>query len=170
MTNLTEKPQDYVKKSHNVEENEPKSEKIIKDVQENCLSLTEQWKRGELSCGCYYVKLLKDGIQIDCYNGEIENGWWNNYDCNIQEVLSPVPSFDEWKSAYECLLMESEEVLTLKELLKKCREVIVAFVDEEPCRYDHHGFCQEHNWFSTDECINKKCKSILTETDGVLDE
>ena len=41
------KVQDYVKKSHNITENEPKSEKNTQDVQKNCLSLTEQWKNGE---------------------------------------------------------------------------------------------------------------------------
>lgn len=24
--------------------------------------------------------------------------------------------------------------------------------DETPCRHDHHGYCQEHSWFSTDPC------------------
>ena len=24
--------------------------------------------------------------------------------------------------------------------------------DPEPCRHDHHGYCQEHGWFSKDPC------------------
>lgn len=32
---------------------------------------------------------------------------------------TPVPSYEEWVAAYECQLMESELVTTLKELLKE---------------------------------------------------
>ena len=24
--------------------------------------------------------------------------------------------------------------------------------DPEPCRFDHHGYCQEHNWFRREPC------------------
>lgn len=92
------KPQDYVKKSHNEQD------------------LTELWKKGELEDGYYYVE--EDGktfISI-CHKHYLLQVL---QDC---KVLAPVPSYEEWKAAYECQLMESELVLTLKELLKECRE------------------------------------------------
>ena len=41
--------------------------------------------------------------------------WWNIF--NITEVLTPVPSYEEWKS-------KLEENTNLKELLKECRDEI----------------------------------------------
>jgi hypothetical protein len=51
--------------------------------------------------------------------------WWNTF--NITEVLAPVPSYEEWKASYNCML--ENEVLRLKnaqlkELLKECFEYI----------------------------------------------
>lgn len=86
-------------------------------------TLTEQMHKGELPEGWYYV--IK--------TGDIE---MLEYSCNcflavdvplidneVTEVLAPVPSYEEWAAAYECQLMESELVTTLKKLLK---EVYVA--------------------------------------------
>lgn len=102
-------------------------------------NLTEQWKKGELEEGNYYIKdkygnfiiaqYLPD-YDYDHQDGYCFEGYrWCalgfDYDDleqdSVAEVLAPVPSYEEWKSAYECQLMESEEVLTLKELLKECR-------------------------------------------------
>lgn len=96
------------------------------------MTLTEQWKKGELPEGFYYVKTRSE-TNIDEY---IQ--WYKDhgipseksFSCfDVQEVIAPVPSYEEWKSAYECQIMESEEVTTLKELLKECREF---FEEENP--------------------------------------
>jgi hypothetical protein len=46
-------------------------------------------------------------------------------------------------------------------LLKEAIEIIKDFIDEEPCNYDHHGYCQSHNWLSDSECPHKRAKSFI---------
>lgn len=55
-------------------------------------NLTEQWKRGELEEGEYYIKSNKGDIYIDiCANGSF---MFTNYR-SVEEVLAPVPSYEE---------------------------------------------------------------------------
>lgn len=75
-------------------------------------SLTEQWKDGELEEGYYYL-IVKDmdGIIIDSFDT------WYHVKGNpvkqftyvdIQEVLAPVPTFDEYKKLKEKLSIALE--------------------------------------------------------------
>ena len=86
------------------------------------MTLTEQWKKGELESGWYYVKEADGlfGMMSDyaLYRVNLE------HPDNEITLLAKVPSYEEWKAAYECQLMESELVLTLKELLKECLDEI----------------------------------------------
>lgn len=106
--------------------------------------LTEQWKKGELPCGWYYIK-ISDIVFIDFFEGKV---WKNKKDEYIDEVLAPVPSYDEWQasenyidylkqciSVYESKDKQAtetsiaynellEENTKLKELLRECKEVI----------------------------------------------
>ncbi len=88
--------------------------------------LTEKWKKGELPEGWYYVQYA-DEIEPDKYES-----WYNRngvdkrkefgFEADVQKVIAPVPTFDEWKASYNCML--ENEVLRLKnaqlkELLKE---------------------------------------------------
>ena len=57
--------------------------------------LTEQWKKGELPNGWYYIKIA-DIVFIDFFEGKV---WQNKKDEYIDEVLAPVPSYDEWQAS-----------------------------------------------------------------------
>jgi len=65
-------------------------------------TLTEKWKNGELPDGAYYIlvdKYEQNEPEIDigvCYNSNFQ--WWI-----VKEVLAPVPSYEEWKTAKENL-------------------------------------------------------------------
>lgn len=103
-------------------------------------NLTEQWKRGELEEGEYYIKSNKGDIYIDiCANGSF---MFTNYK-SVEEVLAEVPDYIEWKNYVTMYNYEHEEnkqlkqwveefnVLNvaqenqkLKELLKECKETI----------------------------------------------
>lgn len=134
-----EKVQDYVKKSHNVTENEQKSEKTTQDVQKNCLSLTE------LKDGAFYYTI--NGIE-EAHFCEV-NGVPELVMPELEEVLAPVPSYEEysrlewyagcgpdrivelnkenrqlrkWCEEFNTLDVAKENA-KLKELLKECREV-----------------------------------------------
>lgn len=85
--------------------------------------LTEQWKKGELPGGYYYCKLILNNMKPSverCKAHCIPMGVSAD---KGEEVLAPVPSYDEWKASYNCML--ENEVLRLKnaqlkELLKEC--------------------------------------------------
>ena len=87
-----------------------------------CTTLTEQWKKGELEDGFYYFRMPDGTTDIASEYKLIR--YILVRDADKIEVLAPVPSYEEWKAAYECQLMESELVLTLKELLKECRPYV----------------------------------------------
>lgn len=99
--------------------------------------LTEQWKKGELPEGYYYIK-TRNETNIDEY---IQ--WYKDHGIpseksfayfNVQQVLAPVPSYEEWKSSDKLILTlmdhikEKSDLLQramvknaqLKELLKEC--------------------------------------------------
>ena len=115
------------------------------------LSLTELWQKGELPEGHYYVKDGENLIAeyLDGYfynNGEP----MTSFSGGVDEVLAPVPSYEEWKQMNKwCeefnalnLVKENEKlkeelsresykvseaycfVEELKELLKKARDIL----------------------------------------------
>lgn len=101
-----------VKKSHNTEENKPKTHK----------SLTEQWKKGELEQGWYYVKNEFGNIFISEYSKDYDfigerviSGFFTEVS-EITEIICEVPSYEEWQTQKECLLgvMEANKVLSRK--------------------------------------------------------
>lgn len=48
------------------------------------------------------------------------------------------------------------------EEVERLRALVADFVDSDPCRYDHHGYCQAHGWFETDPpCPHKRAKELL---------
>ena len=89
--------------------------------------LTEQWKKGELPYGRYYVELAYNGNSII-----MAEYWWDKtltlddhkYSREeVKRILAPGPSYEEWQASYNCML--ENEVLRLKnahlkELLKEC--------------------------------------------------
>lgn len=72
-------------------------------------NLTEKWKKGELPEGWYYVKDEDGQIIIAEYSAYCIDKEKNETECDWscsnepEQVLSPVPSYEEWKSAQEQL-------------------------------------------------------------------
>lgn len=96
--------------------------------------LTEQWRNGTLPYGFYYLKTKDGRIRADdtvYIVGEKQYRWRYTDVVFIEEVLAPVPTCEEWKAAYECQLMESEEVLTLKQQLKEAEKVIKFYANAD---------------------------------------
>ena len=91
--------------------------------------LTEQLRAGEL----YYVKkkngeiVRRQAHLYSCLRTENAIPFVDFEDNDIEKVLAPVPSYDEWQASYNCML--ENEVLRLKnaqlkELLKECVEYV----------------------------------------------
>lgn len=45
----------------------------------------------------------------------------------------------------------------------RIRHILEWLAEENDCRYDHHGYCQEHYLHDKDECPVKLAKDILKE-------
>ena len=99
--------------------------------------LTEQWKKGEIPNGYYWIRLSWGGMIIMAYytgfDGlfELDDHYYDSDE--ISEVLAPVPSYEEWQASYNCML--ENEVLRLKnaqlkELLKECIPYFNALVEK----------------------------------------
>ena len=107
--------------------------------------LTEQWKKGELPYGRYYVELAYNGNSII-----MAEYWWDKtltlddhkYSREeVKRILAPVPSYGEWQASYNCML--ENEVLRLKnahlkELLEECRHIIGIEKDFATCHFEEY--------------------------------
>lgn len=63
--------------------------------------LTEQWRNGTLECGEYYLKYTDgttDREYLDWANvyGVVSEKGFSTEPCDIEEVLDPVPTYEEW--------------------------------------------------------------------------
>jgi hypothetical protein len=59
--------------------------------------LTEKWKNGELESGYYYVIVKEEfSNRIDFYNSSATIWSYHSNDV-INQVLAPVPSYEEWQ-------------------------------------------------------------------------
>jgi hypothetical protein len=74
--------------------------------------LTEQWKKGELPEGDYYIS-NGDEIYPDYYDRA--EGFLKTYDYGVRRVIAEVPDYVEWRA-------KLEENAQLKELLKECKQ------------------------------------------------
>lgn len=78
--------------------------------------------------------------------------------------------YDDWCNLVTELKSKKRLVTKRNKLLRECREIIYALIDDEPCDYDHHGYCQTHGWMSTDLCPNERGKRLLTKIDNAIGE
>lgn len=102
-------------------------------------NLTEQWKKGELPEGLYYVENNEGNIGILGWSKFA--GWYN-----IKQVFAPVPTFNELqnmnKAVNECMAANIklvEENKQIKKLMKKlykqsdvsyCEEILLNKINE----------------------------------------
>ena len=97
------------------------------------MTLTEQWKKGELKDGYYYAE---DGgeeliIHIQGKNGSVMGDDFNIEATDWIKPIAPVPSYDDWvylhkarndaREKVESLTQENQQ---LKELLKEAKDII----------------------------------------------
>ena len=132
--------------------------------------LTEQWKKGELPEGFYYIKvkevMANDPLLADCVEG-LSYTYFLDYEDYVTEVLAPVPSYDEWQAtetsiAYNELL---EENTKLKELLEECKE----FFYENLIGTEFHFSCVLGSDIKKQSCI-KSLSKLKTKIDNAIGE
>lgn len=119
------------------------------------MTLTEQWNKGELPEGDYYIERRNGYLLYD--NIDSHGVWRNSIDEDIVEVLAPVPSYEEWQQLRKWCeefnaLDVAKENQQLKELLLDCRQ---KFLEAEK----NYGF---------DDSIIDICDPIIDKIDEVL--
>lgn len=151
-------------------------------AQANSQDLTEQWKNGELESGYYYIvtKYVEFPNRIDFYNSSAA-AWSYHSSIVVQEVLAPVPSFEEWRrlqsswvdemgkavDLQKALEWSNEQYNTkvpvlesenqqLKELLKECREQIYLYKD----------MCHQDGYFVKEPFLD----NLMTKIDNTIGE
>ena len=104
---------------------------------ENSQDLTQQWKKGELPNGWYWVKGIRaEGIYA--YTAEYLNNMYRPR--NGERIIEQVPSYEQWQKHRKTLLKTQEkncdlEIINtqLKELLKEYKnqlsEIKNAYID-----------------------------------------
>lgn len=122
--------------------------------------LTELWKKGELSSGWYYVRLIRGEHRIDLYiNGK--NEWVDCPDNIIDAVVCDVPSYELWKAVHEQWKALIEENAKLKEEVSresyKVSEAYCLVEELKNLLKECHSFIEDYD--------NKK---LLTKIDEVL--
>ena len=135
--------------------------------------LTEQWKKGELPVGEYYL-LYKDGTTdreyydwANVYGRVTEKGFSTDQN-DIKEVLAEVPDYVEWRNMVNCACEEHEankrlieENAQLKEQLKECKPYVNGRLIET----------REHlnkPYTATDKVLHRKAEKLLTKIDEAL--
>ena len=106
----------------NIEDMLQKIENVAKNVaNENSQDLTEQWKKGELPEGHYYVKdgenMIAEYLDGYFYN---DGNPMTSFSGGVDEVIAPVPSYDELqnmnKAVNECMAANIKLVEQNKQL------------------------------------------------------
>ena len=97
-------------------------------------NLTEQWRKGELKEGFYYINDSNKDVSIDYY---LCDYWERHFDSEILEVLAPVPSGEEWQQ--------------LKEQLSIAIEALECYKQE------NWTYADEYNYYRLDEYTGGWC-------------
>lgn len=103
--------------------------------------LTEQWRKGELPSGWYYVKNDFGNIfpseyseDYDSINDRVIKDFFTEVS-EIKEVIEQVPSYKQWQA-------KLEENTKLKELLKEFRHIISIEKDFASCHFEKDKLCK----------------------------
>lgn len=131
------------------------------------MTLTEQWKKGELPTGDYYVKPKNGQMFVYHINHSVKH-IYHNHAGEIKEVIAKTPTYKEWQELnkqrnqfirdIKDLAYIQEENQQLKELLLSSR----GFVDKERITLETSGF--GHNEYC------RRTKELLSAIDNAIGE
>lgn len=70
----------------------------------------------------------------------------------------------------ETIEMLSQSNEQQKILLIMAKQIIEDLVDEDPCEFDHHGYCQAHSWLDNAKCPHSRAKNFLKDLKEMKNE
>ena len=110
------------------------------------MTLTEQWKKGELPAGYYYCETTNE-VEILRTWGDKYNQLINNLDevfikemsdCNI---LSEVPTYDDYMAMKDCVKAEFEAVTKMTQAKIDCEALAKLVLKLSP---EHKEWLEKH--------------------------
>ena len=80
-------------------------------------TLIEQWQKGKLPNGDYYIKVCGNltGKEFFVYDNYINGKWKYTLDRNVIDIIAPVPNYDEYKE----LVSKTEQLQKKLEIATK---------------------------------------------------
>lgn len=111
----------------------------------------------------------KDSLQVPELTPEQQKRWNAAITMSARRSISGIFSH---KHMTEALLKElALQRMEYENVLNEAIELLEEQMDDEPCSYDHHGYCQTH-WGGTDEdptfCGMKKSKKVIQKCKALL--
>lgn len=88
-----------------------------------------------------------DGLVV--FSGRFEHnvtvGRWFDGSQNMRaNVAWIVAAHNAWPALRERLEQTEADLATARAQAQTLREMLDGFIDDEPCTFDHHGYCQTH--------------------------
>lgn len=95
---------------------------------ENSKDLTQQWKKGELPNGWYWVKGIRaEGIYA--YTAEYLNNMYRPR--NGERIIEQVPSYEQWQKHLKTLLKTQEKNCDLEIINTQLKELLKEYVKKD---------------------------------------
>lgn len=129
-------------------------------------TLTEQWCEGTLERGYYYYKTKADEkvVGYQCSSLKFPYDYNNNTIDTVKEVLSAVPSYDEYKQ----LVSKTDELVQKMHILEKRLENTTNVLEELETKSDklYRG---SNDWTLVEQLdfIKAKCQETLYQLKGM---
>ena len=109
---------------------------------ENSQHLTQQWKKGELPNGWYWVKGIRaEGIYA--YTAEYLNNMYRPR--NGERIIEQVPSYEQWQKHRKTLLKTQEKNCDLEIINTQLKELLKECVKKDYLTYTQSAIYQEIN-------------------------
>ena len=109
---------------------------------ENSQDLTQQWKKGELPNGWYWVKGIRaEGIYA--YTAEYLNNMYRPR--NGERIIEQVPSYEQWQKHRKTLLKTQEKNCDLEIINTQLKELLKECVKKDYLTYTQSAIYQEIN-------------------------
>ena len=105
-------------------------------------NLTQQWKKGELPNGWYWVKGIRaEGIYA--YTAEYLNNMYRPRNGEI--IIEQVPSYEQWQKHRKTLLKTQEKNCDLEIINTQLKELLKESVKKDYLTYTQSAIYQEIN-------------------------
>ena len=104
--------------------------------------LTQQWKKGELPNGWYWVKGIRaEGIYA--YTAEYLNNMYRPR--NGERIIEQVPSYEQWQKHRKTLLKTQEKNCDLEIINTQLKELLKEYVKKDYLTYTQSAIYEEIN-------------------------